>query len=149
MARDTKFEIRYELESALGNKVEKMLRVTGTDKKNEILKKIEAVGYRLISCNKLYPFSLNREAHNIELAYNAHKNMCSAMEDHELPWDNSVYEAVDEIRDLMDWVYGSYDPILWVPGDVYGKLHKWSVWAQCYRDDRNVEWKRIRDAQEA
>jgi hypothetical protein len=145
--KENNYEIRYGVPTASGSESEKVIRVEGEYKKDSCLKKIDGLGYRLIACDKLYPFSLPKHAHDIELAYNAHANACHAMEMGDMPWDDSAFEALSEIREIREYAFGSYEPVAWVPGKIYAKLRDWTFWAQNYRGDVNNEWRRIRDAQ--
>lgn len=84
---------------------------------------------------KLYPFSMRKYGHNIELAYNHQKIICWEMEDGERPWDDKAFDWLEKLGEAYGHAAGA--PIAWVTGKDYGILQDASGWAECYRDGRN------------
>ena len=84
---------------------------------------------------KKYPFSMMKYGHNIELAYNHQKNICSEMEDGERPWDKKAFEWMEKLETAYSLAIGN--GIAWVDGKTYAVLKDASTWAECYRDRRN------------
>lgn len=85
---------------------------------------------------KLYPFSMVKYGHNIELAYNHQWLICREMEDHEREWDDKAFEWLDTLSEVYASAMGHM--IYWATGKEYGVLKEASVWAECYRDRRNA-----------
>ena len=87
---------------------------------------------------KLYPFSVRRNGHNIELAYNHQWLICREMEDGEREWDNRAFEQMERISEAYCAITPcGADGIAWVNGKTYAVLKDASDWAVCYRDSRN------------
>lgn len=84
---------------------------------------------------KLYPFSMMKYGHNIELAYNHQWLICREMEDHERPWDDKAFDYLEELQEVYADAMGA--PIFWATGKQYALLKEASVWAECYRDRKN------------
>ena len=73
---------------------------------------------------KLYPFSIEKNAHNWELVKNYSRNKICDMESGEIPMDEkqyAKYESWDEQATslLANWSF--FGPIAWMPGKEYGK----------------------------
>ena len=86
--------------------------------------------------NKLYPFSMRKYGHNIELAYNHQWNICREMEDGEREFDTKAFEWMNKLSDAYAKAIGN--PVAWVDGETYSILKEASVWAESYRDSKNA-----------
>ena len=85
---------------------------------------------------KLYPFSMRKYGHNIELAYNHQKNICDEMEDGERAVDRKAFEHLQKLSDAYATAIGH--PVAWVNGKTYAVLKDASAWAESYRDERRT-----------
>lgn len=86
---------------------------------------------------KRYPFSMRKYGHNIELAYNRQWLICREMEDGEREWDDKAFENFNRLQEVYARTMGH--PVYFATGEEYGILKEASVWAECYRADRNAE----------
>lgn len=84
---------------------------------------------------KLYPFSMLKYGHNIELAYNHQWIICQEMIDGERDWDEKAFENRDRITEVYENAIGN--AIYWATGKEYAILRDASVWAECYRGSHN------------
>ena len=84
---------------------------------------------------KLYPFSMRKYGHNIELAYNHQWLICREMEDGERKFDRSAFDHLNKLEDAYSQAIGN--AVAWVDGKTYAVLKEASLWAECYRDSRN------------
>lgn len=84
---------------------------------------------------KLYPFSMRKYGHNIELAYNHQHNICDDMESGIIAWDNKAFEWMDKLSDAYANAIGS--AVAWVNWETLSVLRDANAWAICYRDCRN------------
>lgn len=93
---------------------------------------------------KRYPFSMNKHAHDIELARNVQWLKCRDMEDGTIPWDDEAFEWLDRLDEVRSryWESG----VVWVTGKDYGVLREASNWAQIHRAERNrMTWEEINE----
>lgn len=134
--RDPYFELKYAVPTADGNLREKTIRFHGADKKAENIRKCKEYGYTVLGCDKLYPFSMLRNGHNIELAYNNQHIICWEMEQGERPWNDEAFECLADISEVYGHAIGS--AIYWCNGKEYAKLRDWSEWAECHRAEANA-----------
>lgn len=80
---------------------------------------------------KLYPFSMIKNGHNIEYAYNHQWLICKEMEEGERPWDDNAFSWLDKLSDVYACAMGH--PIYWATGNEYGILREANAWAVNYR----------------
>lgn len=81
---------------------------------------------------KRYPFSMIKNGHNIELAYNHQWLICREMEDGEREWDDKAFEWFDKLSEVYACAMGH--PVYMATGKEYGVLKEANMWAMCYRD---------------
>lgn len=84
---------------------------------------------------KLYPFSMLKYGHNIELAYNHQRIICDEMQEGVRAWNDEAFERLDKLEEVYNNAIGS--PIYWATGKEYSILTDASAWAEFYRHDRN------------
>ena len=85
---------------------------------------------------KLYPFSMRRDGHNIELAYNHLYTIVKEMYDGSREWDQKVIDSYNELCELYS--NAICHPVYWATGKEYGKLKEYSMWSICHRDSMNA-----------
>ena len=85
---------------------------------------------------KLYPFNMLKNGHNIELAYNRQYIICEEMKDGERAWNDEAFEYFDKLSEVYACAMGH--PVFWATGKQYGILKEASAWAVCYRDRKNA-----------
>lgn len=84
---------------------------------------------------KLYPFSLQKHAHDIEFKKNRTFNVRADMESGAIPWNDAEYDRLDkdyqELSDLLCVVLsGSRDGLTsWLTGSQLGKAKEVVAWA--------------------
>ena len=81
---------------------------------------------------KKYPFSMKKEGHNIQLAYDY--LLCKAYDD---TLTDKELEMFERLRELYAETIG--EPVAWLAGPDYGFMRDVAAWAVIYRDKRNHE----------
>jgi len=85
---------------------------------------------------KKYPFSMRKNGHNIELAYNRQWLICREMEDGEREWNAEAFRWMEKLEKAYSKAIGN--AVAWVDGKTYAVLQEASAWAESYRDGRNA-----------
>lgn len=90
---------------------------------------------------KLYPFSLQKHAHDVDFARNRAKNIKSDIESGELKATDAEYDDVcikiDKLTDLLLAVTDSRDGrVAWITGEQMGLAKEMIAWADCERAAR-------------
>lgn len=141
-----KREERFEMVYINGNGEEKRCYPRSVEKKEANIKFAKEHGLKVISCKKLYPFSMERNQHNFELIANICYNTMWDMEHEEKPWNSDEYERLQETREKAE-KYFTYDlPIAWVPWEEYKEMKELAVAAECHRDEANARARAYRDS---
>ena len=85
---------------------------------------------------KLYPFSMRKEGHNIELAYNHMYCIVHDMYHGDREWNQKTVDFYEKLTEIYGKAMGC--PIYWATGKEYGFLREVSAWAVCHRDEANA-----------
>lgn len=132
--KEQRWEIRYEMLEE-GIVVEKFVRPRSEEAKDRNLKKIKELGYRLISCKKLYPFSTERNQHNFMLVANICRNTMSDMQTGEIQFDKAEYMRLSDLMDKADRYFCFDLPVAWVPWEDLKEMKEISAMAISHRMD--------------
>lgn len=81
---------------------------------------------------KRYPFSMKKNGHNIELAYNFLRNK---LLDGEIT--DKEYEKFLELQET--YANAISQPVYWATGKEYSILKNANMWAVSYRDHKNAQ----------
>lgn len=89
---------------------------------------------------KLYPFSLQKHAHDIEFRKNRIWCEMRDMEMGDVPWNDALYDKMstllDELRDLLTAVLNSRDGrISYLTGQQIGLAKETVLWATSVREE--------------
>lgn len=102
---------------------------------------------------KTYPFSVARNAHNIEFWWHRMRNIMGDMEcgfdseGNDVPWDAARYDAIEKaiedpvFKSLLSKISGPA-PVVWLTGPEIGKAKEICAWASetraetCIRNGR-------------
>lgn len=133
--KEQRFEIRYEVPTSEGNRSEKVVRPRSEEAKDRNLQKIKELGYRLVSCKKLYPFSTEKNQHNFMLVANICKNTMYDMMSGEIPYNNDEYIRLDELHDKADKYFCYPLPVAWVPWEDLKEMKELATMAVNHRMD--------------
>lgn len=94
---------------------------------------------------KLYPFSMRREGHNIELVFNGTYNL---MHDAQISGDCCLADKYEQLHERVSDVYHQllgYCPncfgVIMIPGSLLSKAKYISFMACQIRDDINLQYK--------
>ena len=84
---------------------------------------------------KLYPFSMRKYGHNIELAYNTQWIICDEMDKGERQYDSKAFDWKQQLMEAYSKAMRTDGRgITYVDGKTYGILNKANLWAMNYRD---------------
>ena len=133
--REQRWEQRYEVPGKDGEWIEKVVFPRSEEQKEKNRKKIEELGYRQVSCKKLYPFSTEKNQHNFMLIANICFNRMSDMESGEIPWDDNEYEELDKRRDRAEHFFCLPFPVAWIPWDEWQEAKEMATAAIIHRQD--------------
>ena len=136
MNREQRWEQRYAVPTANGNWKEKVVYPKSEEQRDSNKKKCEALGYRYISCKKLYPFSTNKNQHNFELisniCYNRIHDICVMGEDEAYDGELDRLEALKEKAEK----YFLYPlPVAWVTYEDLREMKELSNMAIMHRQE--------------
>lgn len=131
--KEQRFEIRYEVPTAEGNWSERVIRPRSEEAKDRDLQQIKQYGYRLVSCKKLYPFSMEKNQHNFMLVANICRNTMSDMQTGEIQFDKAEYIRLDDLKDKADKYFCYPLPVAWVPWEDLKEMKELSAMAVSHR----------------
>jgi hypothetical protein len=130
-----KKETRYELRYIAADGKEKKCFPRSEEKKNENLAICKERGYRVVSCKKLYPFSMEKNQHNFELIRNICFNTMSDMDSGEIPYDAAEYARLSDLKDKAERCFGLPLPIAWLPWETYKEAKELAFMAILHRQE--------------
>lgn len=113
--KEERFEIRYAVPTAEGNWSEKVIYNTSKEKAGSNKARIKELGYKFISCKKLYPFSTMKNQHNFNLISDICHNRMHDMEMGEIEWNDSEYDRLENMKNRADEFFCLPLPIAWLP----------------------------------
>ena len=130
--KEQRWEIRYEMFEE-GIEVGKVIRPRSEEAKDRNLQKIKDLGYRLVSCKKLYPFSTEKNQHNFMLVANICYNTMYDMQTGEIPFDKEEYFRLDDLKEKADKYFCYQLPVAWVTWDDLKEMKEISAMAVNHR----------------
>ena len=133
--KEQRWEMRYEVPTSEGNWSEKVVRPRSEEVKDQNLKKIKKLGYRLVSCKKLYPFSTEKNQHNFMLVANICYNTMSDMQTGEIPFDKAEYLRLDDLKEKADKYFCYPLPVAWVTWEDLKEMKELAAMAVNHRMD--------------
>lgn len=147
--REQRWELKYAVLKPDGEAVKRCVFKSEAQKNNEISVCKER-GYRVISCKKLYPFNVERNAHNFELVYNVCRNRTDDMLMGNVRYDEAEYNRLTALGNRADrcryWALSrrtSYDEIIWLPWDEWKECKEISDIAVLHRQNKCIEAGRL------
>lgn len=109
--REDRWGITYTL-----NGTKKYCVARGKEQKDKNLETIRSNSkYGLISCEKLYPFSMDKNQHNFDLIANVTFNRMYDMQEGKIEWNDKEYEELEELHDEAVKFFGYGAGIAWMP----------------------------------
>lgn len=93
---------------------------------------------------KLYPFSMEKNGHNIELAFNrSYILMCDAETDGDYDRADEYASAHEKISTVYDELLGyrpNYNGVIMIPGKLLAQAKEISLLAEQIRDGLNMQY---------
>ena len=139
MKKEQRWEMRYVVVSKDGQEIEKVCYPRSEEQKNENLATAKRVGYKVLSCKKMYPFNMEKNQHNIALIANICSNRMHDMEMGDIEYDNDEYARLEEMKHKADRLFCANLPIAWMTWEDWKDAKEFSELAINHRMDRCVE----------
>lgn len=93
--------------------------------------------------NKLYPFSLEKNAHNIEFRYNRIKNILDDMYIGEIKATEQEIEKLEaeqeKVFEVYNMMFGAPSSIIWLTGKQYSIAKECVIWATETRAETQIQ----------
>ena len=137
--KEERWEQRYAVPTSEGNWKEKVVYPRSKEQRDSNAKKIRELGYRAISCKKLYPFSTEKNQHNFELIRNVCANRMHDMDMGEEKYDNAEYIRLMELKEKADKYFCYELTVAWVTWDEHQEMKELSVIAVEHRANTCIE----------
>lgn len=128
-------ETRYELRYLAADGTAKVCYPRSEEKRDANLALCKEKGIRVISCKKLYPFSMERNQHNFELIRNICLNTMSDMDSGEIPFDRAEYDRLSDLKEKADRFFCLPLPVAWIPWETYRDAKELATMAILHRQD--------------
>lgn len=128
-------ESRYGLTYINGAGEERYARLRGEEKKQEALDRCKKSGFKVISCQKLYPFSTMKNQHNFDLIANICLNRLFDMDAGDVPYDEAEYDRLRELRDKAIKFFCLDLPVAWLPYEEWKDAKELSMMAILHRQE--------------
>ena len=130
-----KKEQRWELRYVNSNGEERVCTPRSMEQKEENIRKCFRLGYKVLSCRKLYPFSTNKNQHNFELISNVCYNTMHDMDMGEIPYDGEEYDRLSDMKDKADRFFCYELPVAWVTWEEHCEMKELANMAILHRQD--------------
>lgn len=134
--KEERWEIRY---ISKNDGIEKACYPRSKEKKEEQLAIAKEQGVKIVSCKKLYPFSMERNQHNFELIKNRCRNIINDMLMGDVPYNEAEINRLSDLADKADNYWGYELPVAWVPWEELREMKELSTMAINWRMDRCIE----------
>ena len=134
--REQRWEQRYAVPTAEGNWDERVVYPKSEAQRDANKQKCKELGYRYISCKKLYPFSTNRNQHNFglinDICHNRIHDILVGGEAEEYEGELDRLEAMKEKAEK----YFCYPlPVAWVTWEEHCEMKELAQMAILHRQD--------------
>lgn len=139
MEKEQRWEQRYAVPTAGGNWSEKVVYPKSEAQRDANKKKCNELGYRYISCKKLYPFSAEKNQHNFELISNICSNrihdICCFGEPEEYEGELG---RLQEMKEKAQKYFCYSLPVAWVTWEEHREMKELSSMAILHRQEACV-----------
>lgn len=133
--KEQRWEMRYRLEDG----TEKHCYPRSEEQRQKNLDYCKEHGIEVISCRKLYPFSIEKNAHNILLIHNKAYIKMRDMENDEVEWDENEYNRLEYIFDRTGHLLSYHEQLAWMPWEDYKDAKEYSALAVELRVNTCIE----------
>lgn len=134
-----KKEPRYELRYVTLDGKAKVCYPRSEEKKNANLALCREKGIRVVSCKKLYPFSMEKNQHNFELIRNICFCAMHDMDSGEKRYDAAEYARLAELAEKAERFFCLPLPIAWIPWETYREAKELAQMAILHRQNACIE----------
>lgn len=137
--KEERWEQRYAVPTAGGNWSEKVVYPKSKEQKDNNAKKIRELGYKAISCKKLYPFSTVKNQHNFELICNICYNTMHDMDNGEAEYNEAEYNRLWEMKKKAERFFCLELPVAWLSYEDLKDAKELANMAIMHRQDACIE----------
>lgn len=132
-------EERYAFRYLSKDGREKVCYPRSKEKRDENYAYCKAHGVTVVSCQKLYPFSTEKNQHNFGLIHDICFNTMYDMESGEVPMDKAEYERLSDLKDRAERFFCLPLPIAWLPWEEYRDAKEIAQMAILHRQNACIE----------
>ena len=97
----------------------------------------ERRGWTLKSCDKLYPFSTEKNQHNFDLIHNVCYNAMHDMEMGDADWNDTEYDRLQHAKERAEYYFSLPLPLAWLTWAELSEARELVAWAVNHRMDAN------------
>ena len=137
--KEQKWEFKYAKPTTDGGEVVKTCYPKSEEKRDENKETCKALGYRIISIKKLYPFNTYANQHNFELIRNICFNDMDDMRIDEKEYDEAEYDRLEHLKDRADYYFCLPLPVAWLPWEEWSEAKELATMAILHRQDCCIE----------
>ena len=131
---------KFEYEKPVADGVEIKCCYPRSKEKCEENKRIcKERGWRVISCEKLYPFNTEKNQHNFDLIHNICMNTLYDMDSGEKKYDAKEYERLEILKEKSERFFCLPLPVAWLPWDEWKDAKELSEMAIIHRQNACIE----------
>lgn len=137
--KEERYELRYAVPTSEGNWTEKVIYNHSKEKAYANKAKCKELGYKVISCKKLYPFSTMKNQHNFELIHNI--VMCDLYDiwNGEKSVSDAEYARLEELKEKSEKFFCLPLPVAWLTWEDWKEAKELSETAIIHRQNACIE----------
>ena len=131
--KEERFEMIYEAKGERRSCYPRSL-----EQKDKNIEKCRELGYKVLSCKKLYPFNTAANQHNFMLVSNVAFNRIRDMENGEVQWNDAEIERLEDLKRKADECFEWPLPTAWRPWNEIQEAKQLVVLAVEHRVNANI-----------
>lgn len=134
MKREQVWEMRY-IVTKDGEQVERVCHPRSEEQRDSNMRKAKELGYKVVSCKKLYPFSTQKNQHNFALVGNICSNRMYDIAMGEQEQYEREYEKLEGMKEKADKFFCYPLPVAWVTWEDLCEMKELSSMAILHRQE--------------
>lgn len=138
MKREQRWEMRYIVKKN-GEQIERVCHPRSEEQRDANKQKCKELGYKVVSCKKLYPFSTQKNQHNFALVGNICSNRMYDIEMGEQEKYEGEFEKLESMKEKADRFFCYELPVAWVTWEELCEMKELSTMAIVHRQEACVK----------
>ena len=130
MMKEQRWEFRYSVPTAEGSWNEKVYYPKSEETRAKAFDKCKELGYKVISCKKLYPFNVMKNQHNFDLI----ANVCYNRLHDDVDLSTKEFERLEHLREKAEEFFCLFGPIAWLPWEDWKEAKEIAMMAVTHRE---------------